>query len=100
MLHECRPSCFKPSDPTKFPVFRVDAQSTNICETLLEPIMRDINEVLREKEAALAQINRELEALRIVAPLLTEESAQPMDLPKMEPERAESEPKFLRKRWP
>jgi hypothetical protein len=62
--------------------------------------MRDINEVLREKEAALAQINRELEALRIVAPLLTEESAQPVDPPKMEPERAESEPKFLRKRWP
>jgi len=62
--------------------------------------MRDINEVLREKEAALARINQELEALRIVAPLLAEESAEPAAPPKMEPERAESEQKPLRKRWP
>ena len=62
--------------------------------------MRDINEVLREKEAALAAINREVEALRIVAPLLAEESTETTAPPKMEPERAENEPKFLRKRWP
>lgn len=62
--------------------------------------MRDINEVLREKEAALARINRELEALRIVAPLLAEESTATLTPPKMEPERAESEAKPLRKRWP
>jgi len=61
--------------------------------------MRDINEVLREKEAALAKINREVEALRIVAPLL-EESAEATAPPKMEPERAEAEQKPLRKRWP
>ena len=62
--------------------------------------MRDINEVLREKEAALARINRELEALRIVAPLLGEESTETPAPPKMEPERAETEQKPLRKRWP
>jgi len=62
--------------------------------------MRDINEVLREKEAALAKINREVEALRVVAPLLAEESAEATPPPKMEPERVESETKPLRKRWP
>ena len=62
--------------------------------------MRDINEVLREKEAALARINRDLEALRIVAPLLAEESTETAAPPKMEPERAETEQKPLRKRWP
>jgi hypothetical protein len=62
--------------------------------------MRDINEVLREKEAALARINRELEALRIAAPLLAEESTETAIPPKIEPERVESETKPLRKRWP
>ena len=62
--------------------------------------MRDINEVLREKEAALAQVNREVEALRLVAPLLAEEPAETVAPPKMEPERAETEQKPLRKRWP
>lgn len=62
--------------------------------------MRDINEVLREKEAALAQINRELEALRIVAPLLEEQSTEATAPPKITPERAESEAQALRKRWP
>jgi len=62
--------------------------------------MRDINEVLREKEAALAQTNRELEALRIVAPLLVEESSETSAPPKIPPEHAESEPKTLRQRWP
>ena len=62
--------------------------------------MRDINEVLREKEAALARIGRELEALRMVAPLLAEESTETIAPPKMTSERAESEPQPLRKRWP
>jgi hypothetical protein len=63
--------------------------------------MRDITEVLREKETALAQVKRELEALRTVAPLLAEESTETIAAPpKMAPERAESEPETLRKRWP
>ena len=62
--------------------------------------MRDINAVLREKEADLARINREVEALRIVAPLLAEESTETTAPPKMEPERAETETKPMRKRWP
>ncbi len=35
--------------------------------------MRDVHEVLREKEQALERVRREAEALRIVAPLLAQE---------------------------
>lgn len=38
--------------------------------------MRDISEVIREKEAELARINEELAALRLAARLLSDESAQ------------------------
>ncbi|PYY04833.1 MAG: hypothetical protein DMG69_28600 [Acidobacteria bacterium] len=34
--------------------------------------MRNIDEVLREKNSAVEQLRREVEALRLVAPLLTE----------------------------
>jgi hypothetical protein len=34
--------------------------------------MRDIQQLLREKEAAIAQLRREVEALRSVTPLLSE----------------------------
>ena len=36
--------------------------------------MRDINEVLRKKEVDLQQLQREVEALRIAARLLSEEA--------------------------
>jgi hypothetical protein len=36
--------------------------------------MRDINEILRKKEAALQQLQREVEALRIAARVLSEET--------------------------
>ena len=38
--------------------------------------MRDINQVIREKEADVARINEELAALRIAARLLSDEPAQ------------------------
>ena len=38
--------------------------------------MRDINEVIREKEAELARINEELAALRLAARLLSHEPGQ------------------------
>lgn len=38
--------------------------------------MRDINEVIREKEAELARINEELSALRITLRLLFNESTE------------------------
>jgi len=61
--------------------------------------MRDINEVLREKEAELARISRELEALRMVAPLLDEHSSEGR-VPNIGPQRATFEPEPIRKRWP
>ena len=36
--------------------------------------MKDANEVLQQKEAQLAHVRREIEGLRIVAPLLSDES--------------------------
>lgn len=36
--------------------------------------MKNVYEVLREKEAQLRQVQVEVEALRVAAPLLTEES--------------------------
>ena len=38
--------------------------------------MRDINEVIREKEAELARINEELAALKLAARLLSGEPTQ------------------------
>jgi len=37
--------------------------------------MRDINEVIRRKEAELQQLQRDIEALRVAARLLAEEEA-------------------------
>jgi hypothetical protein len=62
--------------------------------------MRDINQVLREKEAELARINRELEALHMVAPLLDEHSGEGRVPPNIGPQRATFEPEPIRKRWP
>ena len=38
--------------------------------------MRDINQVIREKEAQVERINEELAALRLTLRLLTEESSE------------------------
>jgi hypothetical protein len=38
--------------------------------------MRDINDVIREKESELARINEELAALRLAARLLSDEPIQ------------------------
>ena len=45
--------------------------------------MKNAHEVLREKEAQLNVVSREVEALRIVAPLLVDEAEIP---PKMPPQ--------------
>ncbi len=41
-----------------------------------ERTMRDIQEVLRQKEAELRRLEKEIEALRIVAPLLNDEGKE------------------------
>jgi len=43
--------------------------------------MRDIHAVLREKQNALEQLRRELQALRSVTPLLDEDLGRGMDIP-------------------
>ena len=62
--------------------------------------MKDINQILREKEAELTRISREVEALRLVAPLLADQFTQAAAPPSMGPQRAASEPEPVRKRWP
>jgi hypothetical protein len=59
--------------------------------------MRDINAVIREKEAELARINEELAALRLAARLISDESAQESrgsreDSPKPAPVRIKNFP--------
>jgi len=44
--------------------------------------MRDIREVLREKESRMAQLRKEVEALRVAAPLL----ANPGEAPQVGPQ--------------
>jgi hypothetical protein len=39
--------------------------------------MKDAFDVLRQKEADLARVQREVESLRIVAPLVSEDSSEP-----------------------
>jgi hypothetical protein len=44
--------------------------------------MKNVYEVLRQKEMELTRLEKEVEALRLVAPLLSEEKESLSDLPK------------------
>lgn len=55
--------------------------------------MRNLDEVLREKEMALLRVRQEIEALQVVAPMLMERM-EPVG-----PELARSEP-ASKNRWP
>lgn len=57
--------------------------------------MRNLNDVLRQKEMDLARVRQEVEALRFVAPLLFDRDDQFRDLP--EPAWPETPPQ---NRWP
>ena len=48
--------------------------------------MRDIREVLREKEARMTHLRKEVEALRVVAPLL----ANPGEAPQVGPQAVQT----------
>ncbi len=43
-----------------------------------EPIMRNIHEVLQQKEKDLERVRQEVEALRLIAPLLDGKAAAPV----------------------
>jgi hypothetical protein len=44
--------------------------------------MKNVYEVLRQKELELARLEKEVEALRVAAPLLSDEGKDLMDTPK------------------
>lgn len=44
--------------------------------------MKNVFEVLRQKEIELARLEKEVEALRVAAPLLSDEKEQPVDVSK------------------
>ena len=44
--------------------------------------MKNVFEVLRQKEIELARLEKEVEALRVAAPLLSDEKEQLADVPK------------------
>ncbi len=44
--------------------------------------MKNVFEVLRQKEMELARLEKEVEALRVAAPLLSDEKEQSADAPK------------------
>lgn len=44
--------------------------------------MKNVFEVLRQKEIELARLEKEVEALRVAAPLLSEDKEQVADVPK------------------
>jgi hypothetical protein len=46
-------------------------------EIILEAVMRDFYQVLREKELEIVRVRHEIEALRAILPLLTEEGDRP-----------------------
>ena len=46
------------------------------------PSMKNVYEVLRQKELELTRLEKEVEALRIAAPLLSEEKEQVADISK------------------
>jgi hypothetical protein len=45
-------------------------------------LMKNVYEVLRQKEMELTRLEKEVEALRLVAPLLSEEKESLADIPK------------------
>ncbi|MGA9391591.1 MAG: hypothetical protein WBV69_14215 [Candidatus Sulfotelmatobacter sp.] len=45
-------------------------------------VMKNVYEVMRQKEMELTRLEREVEALRLVAPLLSEEKEMNSDMPK------------------
>ena len=71
------------------------------CNGALEPqglvAMKNIYEVLRNKELELARLRHEIEALRFVAPLLTTESAEAVPAPGLDTVWT---PPLPRNKWP
>jgi hypothetical protein len=61
--------------------------------------MKNIYELLREKEMDLVRLRIEVDALRLVAPLLADRSAEPNDGGPMQPDRTWN-PAPPKNKWP
>ena len=66
--------------PVEFPKQRVylaltKVRSHALLDKIPEEYMKNAYELLRQKEADLARVRHEIESLRVVAPLLSEESS-------------------------
>ena len=62
--------------------------------------MRNVYEVLREKEMDLARLRTEVDALRFVAPLLADRSGEPADSATERQPALAWTPTLERNRWP
>lgn len=62
--------------------------------------MKDPNQVLRQKEAALARVRKEIESLNIVAPLLAYEDQTPPDDRRRSFEERSKKPSTSTSDWP
>lgn len=62
--------------------------------------MKNIYEVLREKERDLARLRIEVEALRFVAPLLADRTGEPTDGPAERGPDLAWTPTLERNKWP
>jgi hypothetical protein len=69
-----------------------------LCRSLTA--MKNIYEVLREKETALARLRTEVEALRFVAPLLADRSAGPGDDQSVHQPDLAWAPVLQKNKWP
>ena len=62
--------------------------------------MKNIYEVLREKEMDLARLRTEVDALRFVAPLLADGGGEPSDLKNVHRRDLTWNPALDRNKWP
>jgi len=62
--------------------------------------MKNIYEVLRNKELELARLRTEVDALRFVAPLLADRIAEPGDVGPVHPPDIVWTPPLERNKWP
>jgi hypothetical protein len=62
--------------------------------------MKNVYEVLREKEMDLARLRTEVDALRFVAPLLSDRSSEPTDVDHVPRPDPAWTPALERNKWP
>jgi hypothetical protein len=62
--------------------------------------MKNIYEVLREKEMDVVRLRTEVDALRLVAPLLADRSSEPSDVERVHQPDVAWTPALQKNKWP